>query len=42
MRTTKRIIVAGFVSILAFGVVPAQAASAATGAPGITAHCCRG
>ncbi len=41
MNTTKRIVVAGFISILALGIVPAQSASAAPKEQGISTPCCR-
>jgi hypothetical protein len=41
MTTTKRIVIAGFISILALGIAPAQSASAATKAQTISAPCCR-
>jgi hypothetical protein len=40
MRTTTRFLLAGFVSVLVVGIVPAQSADAAQMKPGMV-YCCR-
>jgi len=40
MRTVTRLTVAGLVSVLAFGIVPAQGASAAPTRPA-NVYCCK-
>jgi hypothetical protein len=40
MRATTRVLLAGFVSVLVVGVLPAQSAEAAPVKPGMV-YCCR-
>jgi len=40
MRTTTRILLAGFVSVLVVGVVPAQGANPSAAKPAMV-YCCR-
>jgi hypothetical protein len=41
MNTTKRIVLAAVVSVLAFGAIPAQQATAAPKTTYISSGCCR-